>query len=195
MPTTDTRDALAAAITDHARNTHIFGKVDALELADAIIASPAIDVALRSPDSSRSPKIRRFLPAHAYLAVLLAETRGATHTRLERLWAVKSARSDDSAWPFISGSGLRTRVSELVRWGIVEWSGAYGHTIANRPSKIWQLTNLAMRSVSIENGTAVDVPGFDPDAPAALRQLHSHETDLVIRVTLESVATAAGIRL
>lgn len=150
----------------------------------------------RSPDPMRRVRIRRFLPAHAYLAFLLSETAGATHTRLERLWAAKSARAGALAWPFISGSGLRTRVSELVRWGIVEWSGEWGRTVANRPAKVWRLADDASRLEAIADGSIEPIPGYEPGVRDVFLQLREQAgTDVVTIAALEAVASAAGVRL
>lgn len=141
---------------------------------------------LRSPHPSRGDRMRRFLPAHAYVVFLLSETAGATHTRLERLWAQKSARTGELAWPFASSSGLRTRVSELVAWGLVEWSGDMGRTVANRPTKVWRLTG----------SDATQVPGYEPGVYFVLRKLRAEAgSDLVTVAAIEGVAAAAGIRL
>lgn len=140
----------------------------------------------RSPQPAPQERIRRFLPAHAYVVFLLSETAGATHTRLERLWAQKTARSGDLAWPFISGSGLRTRVAELVAWGLVEWSGDMGRTVANRPSKVWRLQWTG----------ATHVPGYEPTVPDVLRRLHREAgPDVVTVAAIEAVASAAGVKL
>lgn len=184
MPTPATaRAALAWAITAHVLQPHITATIDSYALADAILEEPDLRITLRSP---RSRRIRRFLPAHAYVVFLLSETAGATHTRLERLWAQKSARAGALAWPFVSGSGLRTRVAELVAWGLVEWSGDMGRTVANRPSKVWRLTG----------SDATQIPGFEPGAYDVLRALRDEAgPDLVTVAALEGVAAAAGIRL
>lgn len=39
----------------------------------------------------------------------------------------------------ISDSGLRTRRSELVRQGLVEWSGEKKWTTSGRRTRVWQL--------------------------------------------------------
>lgn len=131
---------------------------------------------------------RRFGPVHARIVFLLSETSGATFTRLERLWAAKAARTGDLAWPFVSSSGLRTRVSELKAWGLVEWSGDWGTTVSNRPSRVWRLANLSAASVT-------QVPGYDREAPVALAALREEAgSDLYTFAVLESVAAAIGIR-
>lgn len=140
----------------------------------------------RSPAPVQREPFRRFLPAHAYVVFLLSETAGATHTRLERLWAQKTARAGDLAWPFVSGSGLRTRVAELVAWGLVEWSGDLGRTVSNRPSKVWRLTGAA----------ETQIPGFEPGVYDVLRRLRKEAgSDLVTVTAIEGVASAAGVRL
>lgn len=152
----------------------------------------AID--LRSPDVASEVSIRRFVPAHAFIVFLLSETAGATSTRLERLWAAKVARSGDLAWPFISGSGLRTRLSELARWGFVEWSGEWGRTVANRPAKVWRLTSAETRRQAIADGTAIaaDVSDRPAVSQAFTRLMREAGDDIVTRAFLESVASAVG---
>lgn len=186
MPTTPiSRDALVNALTDTEPWSSI-RDMNVWALADALLAAPDLLITLRSPEPARREPFRRFLPAHAYVVFLLSETAGATHTRLERLWAQKSARAGALAWPFVSGSGLRTRVAELVAWGLVEWSGDMGRTVANRPSKVWRLTG----------SDATQIPGFEPGAYDVLRALRDEAgPDLVTVAALEGVAAAAGIRL
>lgn len=154
----------------------------------------ALDIrAGRRPGRIRAP--HRFLPAHLRIVVLLAESQGATYPRLERAWAAKAARTGDDAWPLLSPSSIRTRTSELIRWGIVEHSGAYGRTIANKPAHVWQLTPDKTRRAAIAAGTARRVEGIAPETPAALAALLDQAgADIVTRATLETVASAAGIR-
>lgn len=139
----------------------------------------------------RPAAVHQFLPAHLRLVFLLAESQGSTHTRLRRAWDAKSARSGKFAWPWISDSGLRTRVSELVSWGLVEASGAYGETPAGRPSRIWQLTGIAPTDVGRD---ALPVPGYAPEAREVLFGLRDEAgLDLTIRTQLEVAARVAGI--
>lgn len=160
-------------------------RTELLQVA-AVTQAWAAAIDRRSPQTARREPFRRFLPAHAYAVFLLSETAGATHTRLERLWAQKTARAGALAWPFVSGSGLRTRVAELVAWGLVEWSGDMGRTVSNRPSKVWRLVWTG----------ATQIPGFEPTVPDVLRRLHSEAgSDIVTVAAIESVASAAGVRL
>lgn len=176
-----TRPATAGDIVALLFDNQVAAYDDAAEIAGALLE--VFNIRTRSP---RNDRIRRFLPAHAYVVFLLSETAGATHTRLERLWAQKSARAGALAWPFASSSGLRTRVSELVSWGLVEWSGEMGRTVANRPTKVWRLTG----------SDATQVPGYEPGVYFVLRKLRAEAgSDLVTVATIEGVAAAAGIRL
>lgn len=172
-----TGDDLVAVLFD----TEVAAYDDAAAIAGVLL--DAFSIRVRSP---RREPFRRFLPAHAYVVFLLSETAGATHTRLERLWVQKSARAGALAWPFVSSSGLRTRVAELVAWGLVEWSGDLGRTVANRPSKVWRLTGSPV----------TQIPGYEPSVYDVLRRLREEAgSDLVTVAALEGVAAAAGVRL
>lgn len=146
----------------------------------------------RRPGRNRVP--HRFLPAHLRVVVLLCESQGSTHTRLERAWAAKAARTGADAWPMIAASGLRTRVSELVRWGIVEPAGTHGRTVSNRPARVWQLATDKTRRAAIAAGTARPVHAIAPETRDALAALLDEAgADIVTRAALESVASAAGV--
>lgn len=171
-----TRGDLVALLFDN----EVAAYDDAAAIAECILAAFAV--------RTRPVRVitRRFLPAHAYVVFLLSETAGTTHTRLERLWARKTARAGALAWPFVSGSGLRTRVAELVEWGLVEWSGEMGRTVANRPSKVWRLTGSLV----------TQIPGFEPSVYDVLRRLRAEAgSDLVTVAAIEAVAAAAGVKL
>lgn len=143
---------------------------------------------LLDPPAPAPTQTRHFGPAHARIVFLLSQTSGATFTRLERLWAAKAARAGDLAWPFISSSGLRTRVSELKRWGVVEWSGDWGSTVSNRRSRVWRLADLTA-------GAATQIPGYEPETRDALAALRAEAgSDLYTIAHLESVTAAAGAR-
>lgn len=148
-----------------------------------------------APPKRRIRAPHRFLPAHLRVVVLLCESQGSTHTRLERAWAAKAARTGADAWPMVAASGLRTRVSELVRWGIVEPAGTHGRTVSNRPARVWQLTTDKTRRAAIAAGTARHVEAIAPDTRDALAALLDQAgADIVTRAALESVASAAGLR-
>lgn len=122
-------------------------------------------------------------PAHLRVAFLLAESEGATDTRLLGLYQRKVARSGSLAWPLISESGLRSRRAELVDWGLAEWTGEYGRTAANRPSKVWALTRIPARY-----GSPLEVPEVDATALAEYRALRDESAgDLVVRAGLEKL--------
>lgn len=134
---------------------------------------------------------RNFTPAHLGLVYLLAEQQGATHVRLRRLWDAKATRPR-SPWPWISDSGLRTRCSELVAWGIVEDTGARGTSATGRPATIWTLVGIDPRSVGRD---VQPVPGLDPGVSERLAELLGEAgSDVIIRSQLELVAKVAGIR-
>lgn len=132
---------------------------------------------------------RNFTPAHLGLVYLLAEQQGATHVRLRRLWDAKSARAR-TAWPWISDSGIRTRCSELVAWGIVEDTGARGESATGRPATIWTLTGINPAKV----GRDVErVPGLDAGVHERLDELLAEAgDDVLIRSQLELAAEVAG---
>lgn len=132
----------------------------------------------------RAKPPRQFTAAHARALFLLADTRGATDTQLFRRWQAKAARPADVAWPFISAAGLRSRRAELADWGLVEWSGGYGRTLSNRPSKVWVSTTevLASRTpipaallpVRRVLDTLIAEAGTDVVLLSALRQIQHH---------------------
>lgn len=73
---------------------------------------------------------------HWWVIDRLAEhPEGATH---EQLWMIHTRTQ---AEPRTSQSGLRTRVSELVRGGVVEDSGKRRTMTTGRQAIVWQLTN------------------------------------------------------
>lgn len=139
---------------------------------------------------------RGFVHAHLRVVYLLAESQGSTHTQLARRWQTKAARPPGRAWPFISDSGLRTRVSELVRWGLVEWSGGMGRTLNNRPSKIWQLVSEPARLAGIDDGLVQPIASVEPGSrDVYLSLVEEAGGDLAIRSSLELAALAARIAL
>lgn len=147
---------------------------------------------IRTGNTTRSPQLQ-LRPAHLRAAYLLAEHQFATHERLFRAWQTKIARTEQP-WPYITTSGLRTRVNELVKWGLVEHTGHYGRTIANRPSKSWALAGEGHRRAAIADGSAVPVPAVAPGSRDTFRALLDEAgDDLTIRVALIVVAAAAGI--
>lgn len=134
---------------------------------------------------------RNFTPAHLGLVYLLAEQQGATHVRLRRLWDAKSARPR-SPWPWISDSGLRTRCSELVAWGLVENTGARGESPTGRPATIWTLVGIHPASIGRD---VAQVPGVDAGVLERLEELLVEAgDDVLIRSQLELAAEVAGIR-
>lgn len=138
---------------------------------------------------STAPR-RNFTPAHLGLVYLLAEQQGATHVRLRRIWDAKATRPR-SPWPWISDSGIRTRCSELVAWGIVEDTGARGESATGRPSTIWSLTGTHPADV----GRDVElVPGVDAGTVERLDELLAEAgSDVIIRAQLQLAARVAGI--
>jgi hypothetical protein len=151
----------------------------------------ALDAQLGAPPAGDE---RGFLHAHLRIVYLLAESQGSTHTQLARRWQTKAARPGPIAWPFISDSGLRTRVSELVRWGLVEHSGGWGRTLNNRPSKIWQLVSEPARLALGDHVAPIaSVERGSRDVYLAL--VGEAGTDVILRSCLEVAALAAGIAL
>lgn len=139
----------------------------------------------------RRPPTRHFTSAHLGLVYLLAEQQGATHVRLRRLWDAKSARPR-SPWPWISDSGLRTRCSELVAWGLVENTGARGESPTGRPATIWTLVGIHPASVGRD---VAQVPGVDAGVLERLEELLVEaDGDVLIRSQLELAAEVAGLR-
>jgi hypothetical protein len=138
--------------------------------------------------SALAPR-RNFTPAHLGLVYILAEDQGATHVRLRRIWDAKSSRPR-SPWPWISDSGIRTRCSELVAWGLVEDIGARGTSATGRPSTIWTLTGVHPAKVGRD---VEQVPGLDPGVHERLHELLNEAgSDGVIRSQLELAAEVAG---
>lgn len=134
---------------------------------------------------------RNFTAAHLGLVYLLAEQQGATHVRLRRLWDAKAARPR-SPWPWISDSGIRTRCSELVAWGLVEDTGARGESATGRPATIWTLVGIHPASIGRD---VVLVPGVEAGVLERLDELLSEAgDDVLIRSQLELAAEVAGIR-
>lgn len=168
----------------------VLGHTELVELVATLesLVPAARDVELAPPPD------RGFLHAHLRLAFLLAESQGSTHTQLARRWQVKASRPGAIAWPFISDSGLRTRVSEMVNWGLVEWSGGMGRTMNNRPSKIWQLVSEPSR---LEHGDqTAPITSVEPGSrDVYLALVDEAGTDVITRSSLELVALAAGIAL
>lgn len=154
-------------------------------------ALAAVAIACVEGHLAAAKPTRNFTPAHLGLVYLLAEQQGATHVRLRRLWDAKATRPR-SPWPWISDSGLRTRCSELVAWGIVEDTGARGTSATGRPATIWTLVGIDPRSVGRD---VQPVPGLDPGVSERLAELLGEAgSDVIIRSQLELVAKVAGIR-
>jgi hypothetical protein len=152
----------------------------------------AVAIACVEPALQAAAPIRKFTPAHLCLVYLLAEQQGATHVRLRRLWDAKAARAGAAAWRWISESGIRTRCSELVAWGIVENTGARGESATGRPAAIWTLVGIDPRAVGRD---VAPVPGVDPGCSDALDALLAEAgSDVLIRSQLELAASIAGIR-
>lgn len=190
-----TKQQAEAARRDHALLADLHEALDrGLGLRSSKIAPQLVDVFaawLSTPKSPRSPKRRQFTGAHLRVVYLLAESQGSTHTRLRRSWDAKSARVGALAWPWISDSGLRTRVSELKSWGLVERSGAWGETVSGRRSAIWQLTGVVPAAVGRD---ADPVPGVARGTLSILHELVSEgDVDVTIRVQLELAASVAGV--
>lgn len=159
----------------------------------ARVARDAVEPVLERGVVLRSPAPqRKFTAAHLRVVFLLAESQGSTHTRLRRAWDAKSARADAIAWPWISDSGIRTRTSELVAWGLVEDSGAIGSSAYGRPSRIWQLTGINPTAIGRD---ALAVPGVEAGISSALDALLIEaNADVTIRVQLQLAAEVAGVR-
>lgn len=161
----------------------------ALEAGPAELATVAIATVERHL-ASTAPR-RNFTPAHLGLVYLLAEQQGATHVRLRRLWDAKATRPHNP-WPWISDSGIRTRCSELVAWGLVENTGARGESATGRPATIWTLLGVDPGSIGRE---VEPVPGIDAGVLERLEQLLAEAgSDVIIRSQLELAAKVAGIR-
>lgn len=157
-----------------------------LDALETLLPSTSIE-----PIPAKRPPVRQFTPAHLRIVYLLAESQGSTHTRLRRAWDAKSARAGALAWPWISDSGLRTRVAELVSWGLVEHGGAWGETPAGRPSRIWQLTGV---NPAVAGREALPVPGTAPGTLEALYALRDESPqDLTLRAQLTIAGQVAGI--
>ncbi len=65
---------------------------------------------------------------------------GLTHEQLWRLW-LDSRLEDPAGTPRSSQSGLRTRVSELVRGGVVQDSGRTRTMTTGRQAIVWELAD------------------------------------------------------
>ena len=65
---------------------------------------------------------------------------GLTHEQLWRLW-LDSRLEDPAGTPRASQSGLRTRVSELVRGGVVQDSGRTRTMTTGRQAIVWELAD------------------------------------------------------
>lgn len=156
----------------------------------AAVAIAAIEAHLAAPADA---PVRGFLATHLGIVYLLAEHQGATHARLRRYWDAKSARSGTDAWAWISDSGLRTRCSELVRWGIVEDSGARGESPTGRRSTIWTLVGAHPADLGRDVET---VPAVEPGIAAALDVLLEQAgPDVIVRAQLLLAAQIAGVDL
>jgi hypothetical protein len=134
---------------------------------------------------------RQFTGAHLRIVYLLAESGGATHTRLSRVWAAKASRKEHP-WPWLSDSGIRTRTSELVAWGLVEDTGGKGESRFGRPSAIWTLVGVD----PVALGRVVDeVPGVAEDLRDVMEALLVEaDTDSVTRSHLELAYAVARRR-
>lgn len=133
---------------------------------------------------------RAFTASHGRLVFLLARFGDLTHGQLHSRHQQMSARPGAAAWPFISESGLRTRVSELVRWGLVEPSDAEGRTIANRPTRAWRLcaNDPAARGLA-------GPPPADRDAREALEGLLLEAgSDVVVRAAVQHLLDLTAAR-
>lgn len=131
-----------------------------------VLPAAIAEAALAALGSRR--RLPMFSESHLRVAYLLADAMGATDTQLERRWAARAARTA-APWPLISPAGIRSRRAELVAWGLVEWSGVTGRTLANRPTKSWQWISADNEA----NPGRVPIPPLSPDALAALPLLEA----------------------
>jgi len=155
------------------------------------LAAVAIAVVDGHLSASRGP-VRKFTAHHLGVVYLLAELQGATHVRLRRSWDAKSSRAGTAAWPWISDSGIRTRCSELVSWGLVEDTGARGQSPTGRPSAIWTLVGTDPVKLGRD---VTPVPDVEPGTLDRLELLLEEAgDDVIIRSQLELVSQVAGIR-
>lgn len=154
------------------------------------IVDVLVDDVLVPLTSSAEPR-RQFTPAHLGVVYLLAEQQGATDVRLRRLWDARATRQAQP-WPWITDSGIRTRRSELVRWGLVEDTGARGESPTGRPARIWSLVGVDPRKLG---RTPEPIPGVEPGVRDRLLELLDEAGgDVMIRSQLELVDAVVGIR-
>lgn len=72
-------------------------------------------------------KVLRTRPAHGF-------------TDEELIAAYERAMARNLSYPFQTGSGIRTRRSELVTQGFVEWSGVKRPLTTGRSARVWCVT-------------------------------------------------------
>lgn len=178
-----TRSALAAKLHEQ-----LVGMVDldlCHDLADVLVDDVLVPLA-----TTAEPR-RQFTPAHLGVVYLLAEQQGATDVRLRRLWDARSSRQT-APWPWITDSGIRTRRSELVSWGLVEDTGARGESATGRPSRIWSLVGVDPRKLG---RTPQPIPGVEDGVRDRLLELLDEAAgDVMVRSQLELVDEFVGIR-
>jgi hypothetical protein len=91
----------------------------------------------RLEDARRPLQLR---PSHLRVVYLMARRGPMTDQAMMRHYRVRMGAARGYAWESISESGLRTRRSELVRWGFVEpVPDEKGQTTAGNPSTLWRL--------------------------------------------------------
>lgn len=128
---------------------------------------------------------------HVDIIYLLAEHGPLTDLQLERRFNVH-ATARTKPWPWQAPSGLRTRRSELVSWGMVQCISREGKSLTGRPARLWA---LAEPMPLVHTGTGCNGTAALRVGARLWKGLDEASGNLVIRVAMADVARIAGIVL
>lgn len=82
---------------------------------------------------------RRFTAAHVRVYIVLSGHEDATDSQIRRRYQAMALHRD---WPMISGSGIRSRRAELVRWGLAERADRVGQSENGGKASSWRVRPL-----------------------------------------------------
>lgn len=106
--------------------------------ARAVIAQWIADLDRQLGDAPAEDR-RRFTAAHVRVYIVLSGHEDATDSQIRRRYQAMALHRD---WPMISGSGIRSRRAELVRWGLAERADRVGQSENGGKASSWRVRPL-----------------------------------------------------